>query len=349
MLGKGLSSLIPPRKPQQPQSNEENFISPEEKRINTPNEADSAFGAEALEKETSPVAGQKTRTASFDRKVSSTEAIFQLEVEKIKPNPHQPRRNFDEESLKELAASIREFGILQPLVVSKIEKETDFGTQVEYQLIAGERRLMAAKILGWERVPAIVKKIEQKSEQLAMAIIENLQRANLNPVETARAYAKLQDEFGLTQREVAVKIGKSRESIANCLRLLNLPGEIQEAVAQNKINESQARLLLVIEDLTQQQNLFQELLRNNLSVRELKSRIHKTSEGMPTEQQSKTIDPEIIALQEQLTELLGARVKIVSESNPEKPGKGKIVITFFSPEEIQGIIKKINPDSQTNL
>ncbi len=282
-----------------------------------------------------------TPTVPIEEKFPShKDAIFHLEVEKIKPNPFQPRKTFDEESLKELAASIREFGIIQPIVVIKIEREVENGTQVEYQLIAGERRLMAAKMIGLERVPAIIKKISSDAIQMEMAIVENLQRANLNPVETARAYAKLQDQFGLTQREIAVKLGKSRETIANSIRLLNLPTEIQDALAQGQINESQGRLLLTIDDLGQQIMVFRDLLSNNLSVRELKNKIRKTIS--PAEEKSESIieniaiDPEIYALQEQLIELLGAPVKI--EQSGEK---GKIVISFFSQEEIRGIIDKL--------
>ena len=243
------------------------------------------------------------------------ESVFLIEVEKIKSNPFQPRKHFDENALKELASSIREFGIIQPIIVSKIEHEVEDGTKVEYQLIAGERRLMAAKMIGMERVPAIVRRVSQKAEQMELAIVENLQRANLNPVETARAYARLQDEFGLTQREIAVRLGKSRESIANNLRILNLPTEIQEAVIKNQIN--------------------------NLSVRELRGRIKIMAPGnKPSEASAKqaSINPEIFHFQEQLTELIGAPVKIEST----KEG-GKIVISFYSPEEIQGIIQKLNP------
>lgn len=366
MLGKGLESLIPKKNQQsddqQLQPEGENFSSPQSSQPPTRSQEEAdAFRAEYPAALPSSVSERNEelaepeikasarrwseRTASSGRKTSATDAIFYVETDKIKPNPHQPRRDFNDESLKELASSIREFGILQPLVISKIEKEVEFGTEVEYQLIAGERRLMAAKMLGWERVPAIIKNISQKSEQLAMAIIENLQRTDLNPIETARAYAKLQDEFGLTQREIAAKIGKSRETITNTLRLLNLPSEIQEAVAKNQINESQARLLLIIEDLTQQQNLFKELLQNNLSVRELRQRIRREESekrGAKSNNQI-SIDPEIISLQEKLIELLGAKVKI----EPAEKG-GKIIITFYSPEEIQGIIEKLSPSDKVN-
>ncbi len=368
MLGKGLESLIPKKKQQtddqQPQPGEENFSSPESNQTTTPEEAADAFRTECLGAPPSSVSDEvgvggarvkaaparwRSETAGSGRKASAaTEAIFLIEVEKIKPNPHQPRRDFNEESLKELAASIQEFGILQPLIVSKIEKEVETGTEVEYELIAGERRLMAAKMLGWERVPAIVKKVGQKSNQLEIAITENLQRTDLNPIETARAYAKLQDEFRLTQREIATRLGKSRETIANTLRLLNLPSEIQEALVKNQINESQARLLLVIDDLNQQRNLFQEILNNNLSVRELRNRIKKTDsqKSMVNSQGSITVDPEIIDFQEKLTELLGAQVKINPPAGTEKGGK--IVITFYSPEEIQGIIEKLTTSGKDN-
>ena len=140
------------------------------------------------------------RAVGFSKKTALHDAIFHIEVDKIKPNPYQPRKHFDEGALKDLASSIREFGILQPLVVSKVETETDSGTKVEYQLIAGERRLMASKRAGLERVPVIIRQAAERAEQLELAIIENLQRENLDTIEMARSYARLQDEFGMTQR-----------------------------------------------------------------------------------------------------------------------------------------------------
>jgi len=267
--------------------------------------------------------------------------VFLIEVDRIKPNPHQPRRNFDEESLRELASSIREFGLLQPIVVTKLEQETEIGTAVEYQLIAGERRWLAAKMIGLERVPAIIRSIDLDKERLEMAIVENVQRADLNPVEAARAYAKLQDHFGLTQREIAARIGKSRETVANTVRLLNLPNTMQEAVGKGLISESQARLLLTVPDLAQQQTLFEELLRNNLSVRELKSKIRKIKgeedvSGEAALEGARTPDPEALTVQKELEEYLGAKVKV------ERAGEsGKITISFYSPEELHGIVNKV--------
>ncbi len=368
MLGKGLESLIPKKQNiQSPQQNQQtsqqqplkevdNFRKDDERNLapkKSVSEAERAwFPSEERESEAESQGASASlgrETPSFrgarlsSKKLSAEDSIFYIETEKIKPNPHQPRRDFNEESLKELASSIREHGIIQPIVVSKIENETDFGTTVEYQLIAGERRLRAAKLAGLERVPTIIKNIIKDAEHLELAIIENLQRADLNSIETARAYAKLQDVFGLTQREVAQRLGKSRETIANTLRLLNLPTEIQEAVARNKINESQARLLLIISDPLQQQNLFNEIISSNLSVRELRNRIKKPAQSSILNPQSLIqIDPEIHHLQEQLAELLSAKVKIEPFGNTQGKG-GKIIIDFYSPEEIEGIIKKLLP------
>jgi ParB family chromosome partitioning protein len=266
--------------------------------------------------------------------------IFHIEADKIKPNPFQPRRDFDEESLKELASSIREFGILHPLVVNKHEIHTESGTAVEYHLISGERRLMAAKIAGLERVPAIVRAAPTDRERLEMAIIENIQREDLNPIETARAYAKLQDQFGLTQREIAVRVSKSREVVANAVRLLNLPTEIQDSVAKGQINESQARLLLMISDLKDQQNLFAELVSSNLSVRDLRARIQSAKEKIPAAPPLPP-DPILEQIEEQLREILGTKVKVQKEG-----AGGKLTISFYSPEELQGIIDKLVKSKQ---
>ncbi|MBI4119646.1 MAG: ParB/RepB/Spo0J family partition protein [Parcubacteria group bacterium] len=327
MLGRGLESLIPP----------------DDGGENRGTAADNNGGQRA------PFAKgpfSPARRAAAPRPASShhEDAIFHIEISKIKPNPHQPRRHFDEESLRELASSIREIGVLQPLIVTKVETETESGTDVEYQLIAGERRLLASKMAGLERVPVIVKRITHDKERLEFAIIENLQRADLNAVETARAYAKLQDEFGLTQREIASRIGKSREAVANTLRLLNLPSEIQDAVGSNKINESQARTLLAVSDIAEQQRLFRELLSGNMTVRQLRSRIQNSNRAGITDVQGehglKAFDPEAAAAEERLAEALGTKVRV------ERSGEtGKIIITFYSPEELHNIIKKFGENS----
>ncbi len=263
--------------------------------------------------------------------------IFHIEVDKIKPNPFQPRRHFDEEALKELASSIQEYGILHPLVVTKVETPSEFGTSVEYQLISGERRLMASKLVGLERVPAIVRVAPTDRERLELAIVENIQRENLNPIETARAYAKLQDQFGLTQREIAVRVGKSREVVANAIRLLNLPSPVQDAVSRGQINESQGRLLLMLPDLREQQGLFDDLMRENLSVRELRNRIMtRRNASLVMSDVVVSTDPETSRVEEQLREVLGTKVKLQKEGEG-----GKLTINFYSKEELEAIINKL--------
>jgi len=354
-LGKGLESLIP--KKSQNGNTAGDFFDNQNPPAGEPSvSADVGLKIENKIKDIS--LGKEEETASFGKTEKNQEqsqeqnlksgkhrqeAVFHIETEKIKPNPHQPRKNFEEESLKELADSIREFGIIQPLIVSKIEKETEFGTDVEYQLIAGERRLMAAKLVGLERVPVVIRGFSQKAEGLEVAIVENLQRADLNPIEVARAYAKLQDEFGLTQREIAIRIGKSRETIANTLRLLNLPSEIQDALGRGKINESQARMLLAIDDHIAQKKLFEELLNKNLTVRELRSRIRRVKPDSENQREETDgfQDEETHQLEEKLEQILGTRVKI-DKKNISAGGGGKIVISFYSPEELYGIVRKLD-------
>jgi len=269
--------------------------------------------------------------------------VFLIEADKIRPNPHQPRKVFDEEQLRDLANSIREVGILQPLVVTKVEQPTEAGTEVHYELIAGERRLMASKLVGLERVPAVIRNVQLDRERLEMAIIENVQRAQLNPIEAARAYAKLQDQFGLTQREVAARIGKSREVIANTVRLLNLPTRVQDAVSAGALTESQARLLLGVEDIAQQEGLFDQILRENLSVRGIKARILRWREQQKPQvvPEAVPVDAELGNLQRELEEVLGTKVML------EKSGEtGKLTIVFYSPEELHGIVDRLRQPQQ---
>lgn len=260
------------------------------------------------------------------------EAVFQIEIEKIKPNPFQPRTEFNSEALQELAQSIREFGIIQPLVVTKIIKETESGTAVEYQLIAGERRLMAAKMVGLERVPAIVRYIGDSRSKLELALIENIQRSNLNPLESARAYSRLQDEFGFTQREIATRVGKSREAIANALRLLHLLPEVQEALSKGKINESQARTLLSLENPSEQMEALNRLLSGQVrSVRSLRAEVEKAHP-----EPERIIDSETRFWEKRIEEILGASVKVISQGK-----QGKIVIQYYSEEERRSLFQKL--------
>lgn len=273
--------------------------------------------------------------------------VFLIEVEKIQPNPQQPRRSFDETALQELAASIREVGIIQPVIVTKIEEVSEQGTNVRYQLIAGERRWKAAQLIGLERIPAVIKNVSLAKDRLELAVIENVQRADLNPVEAARAYSHLQDEFGLTQREIASRIGKSRESVTNTMRLLGLPTVMQEAITKNQISESQGRLLLAVDNPQQQQALFDDSLKSNMSVRELRARIQalriaQTAEAV-SEPQPTFVDTETLSLQKELETALGAPVRV------DKSGEtGKLIITFYSPEELRGLVEKLTGPKQND-
>jgi len=250
--------------------------------------------------------------------------------------------------LHELASSIREFGFLQPLVVSKIEKETPTGIAVTYQIIAGERRFMAAKLLGLPRVPAIVRNVNLEREKLELGVIENIQRENLNPIEMARAFQRLQEEFRMTQREIAAKLGKSREVVANSVRLLDLPEYIQRAVEEGGLSESNARLLIAIEDPSAQKALLEDIVQNKLTTRDVKERVQRVVVGIGTSGghrrgrpplQAVHLAPEVKTLQEELSTSLGAPVEISKNAN-----NGKITITFFSEEELESILRKLGKD-----
>mgnify|MGYP001581026782 CR=1 FL=1 len=264
------------------------------------------------------------------------ESVFWLEVDRIKPNPFQPRREFDEVALKELADSIKEYGVLQPVVVMRKEHDLTNGP-VEYELLAGERRLRASKLAGLAQIPVIIRNEPTSKLKLEMALVENLQREDLNPIEKAVAFKRLMDEFGLLQREVAVKVGKSRESVANTMRLLSLPADMQNAVALGKISEGHTRPLLMLSDHGDAQKaLYEDIITKNISVREAEL----LSRNIAIERARAFLDPAMKDLQQKAENILGTRVRI------EKKGvKGKISIDFFSEEELRGILNKIAPAS----
>lgn len=331
MLGKGLESLIPSSGGQKPGDDGVNRPKQDDGVLNDSiNQVGQNLSTENLSGQGSLVSTGKVHH-SLNKENPGGQAVFQIEVDKIKPNPHQPRKDFDQEAIKDLASSIREVGILQPLVVTKVEKETPTGTDVEYILIAGERRLLASKLLGLERVPAIVKRVDFERERLEMAIVENLQREDLNPIETARAFSRLQDEFNLTQREIATRLGKSREAIANAVRLLDLPAYIQDSLAKGEITETHGRLLLSVSDPATQKKLFDDIVFKKMTTRELKERVVS-----PNKKESTNLSSEMAMLQQELTSKLGAPVRI------EKHGDtGKITIRYYSDEELRSILDKL--------
>ncbi len=282
-----------------------------------------------------PRVNKKPEAAIFGDAPKTKESIFLVETDQIKENPYQPRRDFNEEELRSLANSVREHGILQPLIVTKSEEETASGIKVSYELVAGERRLKAAKIAGLNFVPAVIRpKIEEK-QKLELALIENIQRADLNPLEKARGYEKLVKEFGLTQKEVAEKVGQSREGVANALRLLNLPVEIQKAIESGKISEGHGRTILALSGDNQKIALMNEIILKNLSVRAAES-LGRQVKGVSKRVRENSLDAESKELESRLEEFFGTRVKLAKTGN-----RGRILIEFYSPEELTAILDKI--------
>jgi len=257
------------------------------------------------------------------------ESVFWIEIDKIKTNPFQPRKEFNQKELKELADSIEKYGILQPLIVRKIEKDVPNGQKVEYQLIAGERRLRASKMIGLKEVPVIVKEISKENE-LPISLVENIQREDLNPLEKALAFKKLIEEFHLTQKEVAKMVGKSRESIANTLRLLILPEEIQKGIQRGEISEGHARALLSIPK-EKQIDVYKETIKKKLPVRELEQKA-----------ESKKEKKEILNLKKLQDEIFQV-FKINNFKIREKNNKIELTLSFNSEKELRNFLKEIKP------
>lgn len=259
-------------------------------------------------------------------------AIFWVEVDKIKPNPYQPRREFDQAKLDDLAKSIRQYGVIQPLTVTRHEFEkSDGGIGTEYELIAGERRWRASKLAGVQQVPVIIRAdYDDDKTKLEVAIIENLQREDLNPMDRAHAFARLVNEFGFKHGQVAEKVGKSREYVSNTIRLLSLTPEMQQALSDGKIAEGHTRPLLMLVDRPQEQSvLFREIIQKRLTVRDSES-IARRIAFDKVRKKEYLYAPEILQMERELTEALGTRVAI----EPKENG-GKLSIDFMSEDDLR--------------
>lgn len=266
-------------------------------------------------------------------------SIFWIEIDKVKPNPYQPRTQFDETRLKDLADSIRMYGVLQPLVVTRKEiVNEEAGLLVEYELISGERRLRASKLAGLLQVPALIRATEDNERvKLELAIIENLQREDLNVVERARAFDRLANEFKFKHIQIAEKVGKSREYVSNTLRILMLPIDMLNALSQGKINEGHTRPLMMLQDRPEEQGtLFKEILIRKMNVRDAES-IARRIAFEKARKKDNSLDPEIMDLEEKLTLSLGTRVQI-----ERKSVGGKVVIDFFTTDDLQNILNLMN-------
>lgn len=271
-------------------------------------------------------------------------SIFFIDTDKIFPNPYQPRREFEEGPLKDLADSIRQYGVLQPLTVSRIEKETpDGGLVTEYELIAGERRLRASKLAGIPQVPVIIRVGDDPMMKLELAIIENVQREDLNAVERARAYARLAEEFKFTHAQIGQKVGKSREHVSNSLRLLLMPQEFLDALSAGKINEGHTRPLLMLSTRKEEQmTLFKEIMYRKISVREAE-RIARRIAVDKARKKELLPTPELMEIEKHLQEKLGTRVHI-----QQAEVGGKITIDYFSNEDLDVIVDVLGKTQARN-
>lgn len=282
--------------------------------------------------------GLDSLIGSDEVKASGSSRIGEIEVEKIAPNPNQPRRDFSEQALNELAASIAELGIVQPITVRSMEDGT-------YQIIAGERRWRAAQIAGLQTIPAYIRTADDENT-MQMALVENIQREDLNPIEIALAYQGLIEQYGLKQEEVSEKVGKKRATVANYLRLLKLPAQVQMALKSKEIDQGHARALLGLPSAATQLRVFEEIKQQGLSVRKVEDMVNRLNSGEDYNDGQKRIrarrdknnSEEYSALQKQLSEHFGTKVKMTC--SPE--GKGKITIPFRNSDEMERIIAMLD-------
>lgn len=272
--------------------------------------------------------GEKKQEESVS---SSDQGIKQIPITQIQPNPQQPRVQMDGQALEELAASIREHGILQPLIVSKREENN-------YTLIAGERRWRAAKLAGLTLVPIIEREVSEQG-QLELALIENLQRADLTPLEMAEAYQTLSEDFSLTHEQIAGRVGKSRTSVTNTLRLLNLPEQVRNALAEGMISEGHARALLGLPHPNAQRAALSTVLNLGLNVRQTENLVKKLNGERPPSTPKPAPSPEVQALENRLRNYFGTKVNL----NKSRNG-GSLVIRYYSDEELNDILEKILPE-----
>lgn len=265
------------------------------------------------------------------------EILSVIDIRSIRLNPRQPRKMFDKDKLDELADSIREHGVIEPVIV----RPTDDGA---YELVAGERRFRATVLAGLQSIPAVVRVIDDR-QSLELALIENLQREDISPLECAEAYRRLMDEFGLTQEQIAERVGKNRSTIANTLRLLNLPPEILESLSKGEITEGHARALLSVNDPEEQLNFWRKVVSQGLSVRETErlsrtpraSRTSKTSNVSRATGRQRSIDPHLADVEDKLRRFLGTKVSIIRNN----ANAGKIEIEFYDDDDLMRILDLI--------
>lgn len=293
-LGRGLSSLIPNKQPEDQEPSRDEFAA---------------------------------RTISGgDDSIRGDNFVIEVDVNLIVANPHQPRDLFDDEKLQNLSESIKLHGIIQPLIVTKNGNK--------YELIAGERRFQASKLAGLKKVPVIIREANEL-QKLELAIIENVQRHDLNAIEEGKAYQKLADEYQFSQEEIAKKMGKSRSLVANKMRLLSLPIEVQKGLVDQKITEGHAKAILSLTNPEKQRALYELILKSNLTVRQVEEKTREVS--VRSYDRGKTADPQMKSVENALVEVLGTKVKVSKSGDG-----GKIVIEYYSQEDLDSLIQKIS-------
>lgn len=267
--------------------------------------------------------------ALIEQNVDKSNGIIELKLNDIEPNVDQPRKHFDDEKLLKLSESIKEHGVVQPIIVRK--------DGPIYRIVAGERRWRAARIAKMDTIPAIIKDLTEK-EFMEVALIENLQREDLNPIEEAEVYEKLIKEYNMTQEEISKIVGKSRPAIANSLRLLNLNDEIKKALINGDITEGHGRSLLSIENPEKQTKVLDEIVKNKLSVRDTEKLVKKINSSRTVSKRNvKQLSPEFEKIEDNLRNILGTKVKLIHQAK-----KGKILIEYYSNEELDRIIDLLN-------
>ena len=270
--------------------------------------------------------------ADFDEEKEADEKVEELQLDEIRPNPYQPRKNFDEENLKDLSDSIRKNGVFQPIIVRK-------SSVMGYEIIAGERRFRASKLAGKDSIPAIVRVIDDE-QMMEVAVLENLQREDLSPLEEAEAYSTLMKNLKITQSELSERLGKSRPYIANYLRLLDLPREVKAFVQDGKLSMGQARTLLALKDKDKLVELAKKTVKENYTVRQLEQIVNDMNGKKKVKKdRKKKLSPYLLQSQNRLQEKFGTKVAIKAN---EKTGKGKIEINYLSTEDFNRILDVLN-------
>ena len=270
--------------------------------------------------------------ADFDEEKEADEKVEELQLDEIRPNPYQPRKNFDEDNLKDLSDSIRKNGVFQPIIVRK-------SSVMGYEIIAGERRFRASKLAGKDSIPAIVRAIDDE-QMMEVAVLENLQRENLSPLEEAEAYSTLMKNLKITQSELSERLGKSRPYIANYLRLLDLPREVKTFVQDGKLSMGQARTLLALKDKDRLVELAKKTIKENYTVRQLEQIVNDMNGKKKVKKdRKKKLSPYLLQSQDRLQEKFGTKVAIKAN---EKTGKGKIEINYLSTEDFNRILDVLN-------